>query len=231
MGWGVEERERYSDLLDEMLGERVYNIAIPTDLLGYARLVGHAEKQGARVRRLIVGVCMENDLLDYDALGELPVRDTEVTGLRWLKGWMTANSGLYLAVTTLVHQQPFLREAAVRRGLIVDNLAGMRRNEFSEAVLAMSVERLRRLVERYEATVLVIPSRGLWVGGREANEARVHDRFLELLREAGMDVVDMRPIFEATGDPMQFYFANDGHWNGRGHARTADALRAHLATD
>lgn len=227
MGWGVEERERYSDVLDELLRERVYNLAIPSDLLGYARLVGYAEKHGAPVKRLIVGVCMENDLIDYDAL-EVPGRAAEVKGLRWFKNWLTANSGVYHAVATIAHRHPVLREAAIRSGLIVDNIAGMRRNQFSEAVLAMSVERLRRLVERYDTIVLVIPSRGLWVGGNEETETQVHERFVALLHEAGMEVVDMRPIFEATGDPMQFHFANDGHWNAKGHATAAEALRARL---
>ena len=228
MGWGVEERERYSDVLDELVPERVYNLAIPADFLGYARLVGYAEKHGAPVKRLIVGVCMENDLVDYDALGDVPVRGAKPTGLRRIKALMTTNSGLYLALTTVVHQRPVLRETAVRAGLIVDNIAGMRRNQFSEAVLAMSVERLRHLDERYDATVLVIPSRGVWVGGNEETETRVHDRFVASLLEAKMEVVDLRPIFEATGDPMQFHFANDGHWNAKGHAVAAAALHERL---
>jgi hypothetical protein len=229
MGWGVEERERYSNVLDELVGERVYNLSIPTDILGYARLVAYAERHGAPVKRLIVGVCMENDLTDYDALGDVPVRAGEARGIRWFKGWLTSNSGLYLAVTTVVHQHPVLREAAVRSGLIVDNIAGMPRNQFSEAVLTTSVERLRRLAEPYDTTVLVIPSRGLWVGGNAETETRVHDRFVSLLHEAGLDAVDMRPILEATGDPMQFHFPNDPHWNAKGHAKAAEALRAHLA--
>ena len=84
MGWGVEEGERYSDVLDAKLRESVYNVSIPTDLLGYARLVDYARDHGAPVKRLIVGVCMENDLLDYDALGDVPARGGEVSATRYV---------------------------------------------------------------------------------------------------------------------------------------------------
>src|SRR5262249_9155377 len=70
MGWGVDEAQRYSDRLEQAFQTngypaRVYNIAIPENILGYAKLLRYAESRGAQVRQLIVGVCMENDLRDY----------------------------------------------------------------------------------------------------------------------------------------------------------------------
>jgi hypothetical protein len=50
------------------------------------------------------------------------------------------------------------------------------------------------------------------------------------LADHGLLVVDPRPVFEAGGQPLQYHFANDGHWNVRGHRVAAqllaDALRA-----
>src|SRR5947207_2834778 len=65
MGWGVEENQRYSNLLENKLARRVFNISIPEDIRGYSKLVKYAEKCGGKVRNLIIGVCLENDLRDY----------------------------------------------------------------------------------------------------------------------------------------------------------------------
>lgn len=71
MGWGVDEDKRFSNLLEEHLKDcgppapRVFNIAIPDNIVGYQRLLKYAESRGAKVRRMVVGICMENDLRDY----------------------------------------------------------------------------------------------------------------------------------------------------------------------
>jgi hypothetical protein len=228
MGWGVEENERFSDILDGLTAERVFNISIPTDLIGYGSLVRYAESRGAPIHRLVVGVCMENDLLDYDALERMPKQGRPQVGLGWAKAWLTENSALYMALTIVIHRQPALRAWAIRSGFLVDNIAGMRRNQFSEDILRMSADRLARLIENYDATVVVIPSRGLWVGGNEETENRIHEAFISHLRAAEIDVVNLRSAFEAAGNPMQFHFDNDGHWNPRGHQMVAGALAAHL---
>jgi len=228
MGWGVEEDERFSDVLDESIAERVFNISIPADLIGYRSLVGYAESLGAPIGRLVIGVCMENDLLDYDALEASPTHGRPKIGLGRVKVWLTGSSALYTALTTVIHRQPKLRAWAIRSGLLVDNIAGMRRNRYSEDILEMSMDRLARVIDGYDATVVVIPSRGIWVGGDEETEIRVHDEFVSRLRAAEIDVVDLRFVFEASGDPMQFHFDNDGHWNPMGHQMAAAALVDHL---
>ena len=70
MGWGVAEEERFSDRLEQQfktngIPARVFNIAIPDNIIGYGRLLNYAESRGAKVRHLVVGICMENDLRDY----------------------------------------------------------------------------------------------------------------------------------------------------------------------
>ncbi|MCX7935924.1 MAG: hypothetical protein N3A66_11780, partial [Planctomycetota bacterium] len=56
-GYGVREEERFSDLLERRFAMPFYNIAIPTDLRGYAALVRHVENAGIRIRYLLVSIC------------------------------------------------------------------------------------------------------------------------------------------------------------------------------
>lgn len=74
----------------------------------------------------------------------------------------------------------------------------------------------------------MIPSRALWHGRHTAAEAETHTRFVEGLREAGVAVVDMKPVLEERGEPARFYFAHDPHWTKQAHAAAAAALSAHI---
>jgi len=104
----------------------------------------------------------------------------------------------------------------------VDQLTGQ--NIFSEEILASSRDQVLTLAAGRRAVVLLIPSRGLWSGGNMEIEKRVHERFAALLGEAGLTVVDMRPHFELSGTPLNYYFTTDPHWNATGHAAAAAAL-------
>jgi hypothetical protein len=56
----------------------------------------------------------------------------------------------------------------------------------------------------------------------------VHRSLLAALARRGANVLDLRPLFEAGGDPLAFYFASDAHWNAKGHALAADAIARRL---
>jgi hypothetical protein len=62
-GWGVEEPQRFSNLLEDRLGRLVFNISAgAADFDGYDHLIRYAETNRARIGTLVVSVCMENDL-------------------------------------------------------------------------------------------------------------------------------------------------------------------------
>lgn len=229
-GWGVGEEERYSNLLQEKLRTNVFNICTTADFNGYRALIEYAKAHGARIKKLIVGVSMELNLRIYEE-GHAPSLSPESAVKRlWtkVKLYLSRRSAAYVAISTVVHQNPILKGMAVRSGLLVENIAGMSKNVFSETIIGSSIHKLAEITRPYDATVLIIPSRGLWVGNNTPTEKLVHDRFVASLKEAGLDVVDMRPIFEKTGKPIQFHFKNDGHWNSLGHRKAAEVLAAHI---
>jgi hypothetical protein len=230
-GWGVEVRDRFSNQLQAILHRPVFNIAIPgLDFDGYDRLLRYAEANGASVKNLIISVTMENDLRVYDTsypAGPPPTLPSPLLSeLSYFKVYLTGHSALYVALTYAVHQTAWLRRIAVRMGLIIPNLDGMRDLVGSNEALTTSALRVLQLARGRNAIVLIIPSRRLWVGktADRAEAARIHEAFIEILRNSGMTVVDMRNRFEQSGNPLSYHFANDGHWNKEGHRLAAEAL-------
>lgn len=234
-GWGVRQEDRFSDQLAARLGRMVFNIAIPGDFDDYAALIAYAERNGAVIGTLVVGVCMENDLLDYTVKAKAAeVRGPEPTGFgAWLsrvKPWLRDRSALYFLVTSTIHAHPVLKEMAVKVGLLVPNLQLISLN-ISDDVVRASVERLKTLVRDRRAVVLIIPARHLWVGSDSNRKAmaHVHDAFTRAAAEAGLVVVDPRARIEASGRPLTYHFDNDGHWNAKGHALAAEMLAERIS--
>jgi len=227
-GWGLEGDERFSDRLQRILRRPVYNVAIPGDIVDYQRLRDYAERNGAKIDRLIVALCMENDLRNYRADG-IPVQ-TEMVQLssgqlrKSLRKWFKMHSALYIALSHILqsklHAGALLEKLGVSRG--VEDLTA--RNEYSEVVLESSRDELLKLIGHRRGIVLIVPSRALWAGDNMATERKVHDRLVELLREAKVLVVDVRTQLEASGAPLDFYFKTDPHWNAKGHALAAQEL-------
>jgi hypothetical protein len=225
MGWGVEEDERFSNRLEQAfrsnnIPARVFNIALPENMIGYGRLLRYAESRGAKVRHLVVGICMENDLRDYsDGKGAWDFIDVpRPTAKEAIRDWLKQHSALYIAASYELQKVPFTRRLLQKIGIArsIDELTG--HNDWDEKVLQTSRDELVKLVASRDAVILIVPSRNLWHGNYIATEQRIHDTFIRMLREAGLTVVDPKPMMEAAGDPMSCYFKTDPHWNAKGHA-------------
>ena len=225
-GWGVDEGRRFSNVLEDRIGRPVFNISEPgTDFDGYDRLIHYAEANGAHIGTLVVSACMENDLREYGSDADDP-EQWDLAPVAGAKAYLTEHSAVYLLVTAVIHRTPWLEHAAARTGLLVPNLAAIAESDSYEKALISSAARLRRLVAGRRAVILIVPSRALWAGtdAHRRQVARTHERFVGLLRQAGLTVVDVRERFERTGNPLGLHFVSDGHWTAAGHTIAADAL-------
>ncbi len=239
-GWGVEETERFSNQLETTLRTPVYNIATPTNIEGYSRLVHYAQQNGAQVNQLIIGICMENDLLDYQFLmtqsSQAPDKlqyAYRFTSRKAIKSLLSRHSALYGAVTSAVHKNPALKSIMVQAGWIIDNFDGMNRNQYNEKIIQSSTDRLLKLINQNQIEqhlIVLIPSRALWIGGNEKTERLVHRQFVSSLMKHRLNVIDLKPLFERIKNPLSYHFANDGHWNKLGHSFAAQSIAEHIET-
>jgi hypothetical protein len=229
LGWGVEETNRFSSLLEKKLARPVFNIAmVDNDLRGYQRLLDFVQRHGGHVRNLVIGVCMENDLLDYSKVSAsqpaAPPKPARESLKRRLALWAQQHSALWICSSYTLEKHELFRRLFERIGLArnVEQITGI--NQYDSAVLAASRDELLKLARPFNSVVLIIPSRGLWYGHNIANEEKVHTGFVQMLREAGLRVVDMKPVLEQAGDPLHFYYKHDPHWTAEAHAAAAAAL-------
>ena len=243
LGWGVEEDKRYSSLLESILGLPVYNISAPAgDIDNYRQLLSYAQARGAKINNLIVTICMENDLRDYDT----PKKSRHIPGedpgmkkshkhayifyrrLPLIKQWLARHLATYHAFAALMHQNDALKRTAVKLGLIIDNYAALPKGIYSESILVSTSRRIMNLSEPFHSLIVIMPSRALWVGGSRNIALAMHNGLVSLLKESGAKIIDLRPFFEEGGNPLQYYFRNDGHWNERGHLKAAEAVAGFL---
>ena len=233
IGWGVEEPERFSSLIEKRIGASVYNISAPgEDLRGYARILRSVQRQGGKARHLVVGLCMENDLWDYEHTPDTHAayaRQARSTLRQKIAGWIRSRSALWACCSHTLQKQQAVRRWFEKLGISRNIEELTHKNEATPAVLNSSRDQLLGIVTNYHAVVLVIPSRGLWFGRNTAVEQDAHRGLIDSLLQASVPVVDLKPVFEKSGQPLDFYFQTDAHWNRRGHAAAADALGRYFA--
>jgi hypothetical protein len=229
-GWGVEEEERFSNILDGLLlNSKVFNISIPTDLNGYKKLISYAKKNGATINKLIVGVTMENDVQNYYSALDNKFESAyplEGLNLSWIKYFLRNNSASYFFLTSIIQQNPRLKEFFQKLGLIVDNFRIVRSLKYDSERIKQSAIKLKSISSKVKTLVLLIPSRGLWVGSKKNKKIadQLHKSFISEIRKLKIDYIDLRHLMELSGNPMNFHFKFDGHWTKEAHLIAANEL-------
>jgi len=233
-GWGVLETERFSDVIGRGIDQPVYNLAAPNDLHGYQGLLGYAEDNGVKVKRVVLALCMENDLKVYNEewSKSKPMHEFNFNlGLNRVKSTLERISAAYVAITTQIHQNESLREFAYKIGFIDNANESYNYNVYSEAGISSSVKKVKQIISQMdESWVVIIPARSLWLSADNSEELKVHQTVVKQLKNAGLNVIDLKPVFEAAGDPMGYHFLKNGHWNAKGHELAGKEIAARILT-
>lgn len=224
-GWGVEENQRFSDVLQARLGRPVFNIATPMNLDDYPKMLSYVTSKGANAKRLILAINMVDDfgsgVVPDESAGTLPAGPT--VNFQATKDFLLKNSALYFMVTSLIHRSHVLKANLIRLG-IVNAPQAAAASLFDSETTSAAATKVESLGRRYDLVVLLIPDSARWSGRNRADAIAFHDRFASELRARGIAVVDMAAVFEKLGDPLGFHFAGDRHWRPKGHAAAAAAL-------
>ena len=227
-GWGVETRNRVSEIIEGLSGRPVFNLSSGGgDFDNYQMLLDYAARMGAARGTAIVVINMETDLANY-ANRRRPKAKTATTPAKPRKTSFSAdflafksrlmeNSALYFMITSIVHTNALLNAIAVKAGLIRPNLKAIRGDNVDSGAIRSSAKRMRDLLDKYPGFAVLVPSRANWTGNSREKVRRVHMEFSRELKNQGVRVLDLLDSFNATGEPLSYYFKNDAHWNPRGH--------------
>ena len=231
-GWGVEAKNRYSNILENLTNKNFYNISIPGNLENYELLIEYAEKNGAKIENLIFGFTMENDFQIYEKkkININPKINQSNNNfiffnLPKLKRFLTQNSSFYFIITRTAHRNEMLRNMFIKLKLINPNLDYIYYTKFSNKVIDSTVNKLKNISKDYNSIILIIPSRALWYGDHMDEADQIHKTFINKLKNDKFDYLDLREIFEKNNNPLKnLHLFNDGHWNIKGHEIAAKEI-------
>ena len=227
-GYGVSEEKRFSNLLEtkHKIGE-VINISIPTDLNGYEKLISYAKKNGAQIKKLILGFCMENDFKDYTKKKK---ENKKAYNFAFLKVFLKKEIALYNLLTHAVHGNSHLQKFATKLGFI--NEVYTFRTPPNEKIIKLSIKKIKNIFEKFNIKngyVLLIPHKGIWMGEKKDKFKKIHYMTKNLLLNEGLKIIDLKDSFDQTLNPIEnLFFKNDGHWNNEGHKIVADVISKNL---
>ena len=84
-----------------------------------------------------------------------------------IKAQLVVHSALYHLITHIINRNAWFNNIAVQLGIIVPNLEAIPGENISNEALSSSALRVFQLSRGRNVTVLIIPSRQLWVGEAE----------------------------------------------------------------
>lgn len=240
-GWGVEQSEMYSEVLEHRLGQPVYNLASPgADICGYQTMVARMPR-AVLPRATIVGLILENDVRIYDCPAEARESATQRQdrpdsgggfSLLEIKQRATQISALYnffaVSLKRVAVVQDFLvrvkllsKPHAVNEGVAAEQLPALAASTVNELARLKSM-----LPESAPFLVAVVPTRFEIRDGTPIYRS-LRSAVLGELARRGIAAVDLLPGFAIAGFGPT-HFKHDGHWSALGHRIAGEALAVSL---
>ena len=222
-GYGVEEEDRFGEVLEKTLLDSLecFNLGIPScHFLNSKSNLEYGLQLGLQTENMIFAVCMENDILKYE-----DIQEPTVSILKNIKSWGHKNSCLYNFAGKQIHSSKFIEDTLNQLGLVNKLEEKKILAEINQSVIS-SATYLEDLINEFNTIILIIPSRFLWMEEHKENANLQHQKFIEILMERSMNVIDMKPVFDSLStNPLDdFYFKIDGHWKEEGHKVAAQAI-------
>ena len=228
-GHGVEEEERFSNKLQELLADtiRIYNIGISgSHVKNYEKQIAYAKEHGANVKNIVLGIFMGNDIYNYEDLKESRIETPLDSKKAGLKEWLFTNTSLYNFIAYRIQSVESIRNFLVKVGLAIDPANSFPQIAFGEEKLRSTANQVELIVKNHNHLVVIIPVITNWIGEERETILKEHDYFISLLREKNIRTLDMKVFFEKeTKNPAKdFHFKNDAHWNRDAHQLAAEAI-------
>ena len=227
-GHGVEEEERFGNVFQTLMKDsiQVFNIGISSShFLNYEKHIEYAKAKGANIQNIILGVCMANDIHNYDALSKIEFR-SKSSNRRSIKDWLNKKSCLYNFLAARLQSNQMLRNFLIKLGLVKNKVSDSSRFVYGEKKLESSADQLQKLLKNYNHLIVIIPSITNWEGEEKLKTKEEQDFFIAQLKKRNLSVIDIKSVFENhNNDPAStFHFQHDFHWNKKGHQLAGKAI-------
>ena len=241
-GWGVENHEMYSTLIEKYSGIPTFNVASPgTNVCGYQALVARMPRH-LRPKGVVLGLILENDITQYECsatANDVPVDNKKtaakgsIVSISDVKRRLTQISAIYNFFAVSLKRVDFIQRLLTSVGIIQDvgNYRDPTRNGSFKAVINKTVSEIlnfrRLLPEQAQLIVLISPGRfEVRDGDAGYHELRLGVR--RALKQAGIMFVDPFEQFKAAGY-QSVHFTHDGHWSPLGHKIAAQQVSLALS--
>lgn len=242
-GWGIEEDEIYSSVIEKKLSQETYNIASPgTDICGYQALLARMPKS-VTPRAVVMGLILENDIREYDCVEKarrevaLASKDsgTEIQNRDTfkLKEFMTQNAALYNFFAVSLKRVAILKEVLTLFGIIraadiyKDPLSGGELKKAIEKSINEIVVFQKQLPVNTPFLVVIAPGRFELLDS-DSLYATLRNKVGNELKAHEINFVDPFNSFNKVGYAST-HFAHDGHWTVLGHKLAGEAASVKLS--
>jgi hypothetical protein len=242
-GYGVEESERFSQLLEKSLGVEVINAGVSgystdQELLWY-------QNEGIKYDTdLVILVIAGNDVGDNEQQLVSTIyykpRFVIEDGQLILTGYPVPKTSLQGKLIYSLSQRSALAYFLVQRyfdALSVYNRWKASSNHVNSPVSNINakkepfrltialIDEMRKIAESRQAKFMIVATERWW----NASPGETYHDFIDELQTRGFLVLDVEAL--PNFDPDKMVIAEDGHWNGAGHAFAAEAIETLIERD